>query len=70
MAIVILKHELLFLSILKPIKAALKKAAFIGFFIDLELSKSFWIFRQRAHACCVCRLRNAMTLAEFFHAAG
>ena len=31
MAIVILKHELLFLSILKPIKAALKKAAFIGF---------------------------------------
>jgi len=34
MSIVILKHELLFLSILKPIKAALKKAAFIGFFID------------------------------------
>jgi len=32
MSIVILKHELLFLSILKPIKAALKKAAFIGFF--------------------------------------
>ena len=70
MAIVILKHELLFLSILKPIKAAFFKAAFIGFFIDLELSKSFWIFRQRAHACCVCRLRNAMILTEFFHAAG
>ncbi len=31
MTIVILKHELLFLSILKPIKAAFYKAAFIGF---------------------------------------
>ena len=36
MPIVILKHELLFLSILKPIKAAFYKAAFIG----LRLSKN------------------------------